>query len=93
VATMEQYQMEERSLIANRIKASIRRVQNLFVVMNVDRVSSDEKVVLLKRDLARHHKTKAFNACTTMGQIVYENLRLVVDKDFRASSQTFDGIR
>lgn len=93
VTTMQQYQMEERSLIANRIKASSRRVQNLFAVMNVDRISSDNKVALLKRDLARHHKTRVFDSCNTMGQVVYENLRLVIDKDFRASSETFKGIR
>ncbi len=90
VDTMKQYQMEERSLIANRIRASQRRVNNLFRVMLKDKISSEEKVVKLREELAYHHKTKVFDHCQNMGAIVYENLKLVLVKDFRQSTAIFD---
>ena len=90
VDTMKQYQMEERSLIANRIKASSRRVSALFSVMIKDRISSPEKVEKLKEELAYHHKTKVFDHCQSMGEIVYENLKLVLAKEFRQSTLIFD---
>lgn len=90
VDTMKQYQMEERSLIANRIKASKRRVGALFKVMLKDEISSEEKVIKLKDELGYHHKTKVFEKCNSMGEIVYENLKLVLDKEFRQSTSIFD---
>jgi hypothetical protein len=90
VATMKQYQMEERSLIATRIRASASRVKMLFQVMLKDQISTPDKVEKLKKDLGRHHKTQVFKHCDTMGSIVYENLKLVLDKDFRQSTLSFD---
>ena len=93
VPTMIQYQMEERSLIANRIKASIRRTSSLFEVMMEDQISTPEKVQQLKKELSRHHRTKVFDNCDTMGKLVAENLKLVLDKDFKQSTTTFDFTR
>ncbi|MEL7222512.1 MAG: hypothetical protein AAGJ93_14415 [Bacteroidota bacterium] len=90
VATMKQYQLEERSLMNHRIKASLRRVSALFDVMKKDRISSAEKVKKLKESLSYHHKTKAFEQCNSMGSIVFENLKLLMEKDFRQSSSIFD---
>jgi hypothetical protein len=89
VATMKQYQMEERSLINHRIKASLRRVTALFEVMKKDQISSPEKVKKLRESLAHHHKTKVFNHCNSMGSLVYENLKLLMEKDFRQSTSVF----
>ena len=93
VPTMVQYQMEERSLIANRIKASIRRTSNLFEVMVEDQISTPKKVDQLREELSRHHKTSVFDDCKSMGKLVYENLKLVLDKDFKQSTNTFDFTR
>lgn len=93
VPNMIQYQMEERSLIASRIKASIRRTSNLFKVMVKDQISTPKKVEQLKKELGYHHKTKAFSECQSMGSVVYENLKLVLDKDFKQSTTTFDFTR
>lgn len=90
VDTMKQYQLEERSLISNRIKASKRRVGNLFRVMLKDNISQTEKVAQLKDELAYHHKSDVFAHCQTMGGLVYENLKLVLNKDFRQSTAIFD---
>lgn len=90
VPTMVQYQMEERSLIANRIKASMRRTNNLFKVMVKDQISNPDKVAQLREELSYHHKTDVFDQCDSMGSLVYENLKLVLAKDFKQSTTTFD---
>jgi hypothetical protein len=90
VDTMKQYQMEERSLIANRIRADLSRVKALFQVMKTDQISTPEKVRQLREELGYHHKTKVFEQCNTMGAIVLENLKLVLHKDFKQSTTTFD---
>lgn len=83
--TVKQYQLEERSLIAGRVKASMNRLTKLFNVMNADVVSSEEKVRKLKAELGQHHKTNAFEDCRSMGEIVQTNIRLLLAKDFKQS--------
>lgn len=83
--TVTQYQLEERSLIAARVKTSPIRFRNLFQVMIKDRLSSDEKVEQLKEELSYHHKTTAFQHCDTMGAIVLANIKLLLAKDFKQS--------
>lgn len=83
--TVKQYQLEERSLIATRVKASETQVKALFDVMVKDELSTDEKVRQLKEELAYHHKNDAFRKCTNMGEIVLTNIRLLLQKDFKQS--------
>lgn len=83
--TVTQYQLEERSLIAARVKTSPIRFRSLFEVMIKDKLSSPEKVVQLKRELAYHHKTEAFKKCKSMGEIVLTNIELLLAKDFKQS--------
>jgi hypothetical protein len=90
VPTMVQYQMEERSLIAARIRSSKRRTTKLFEVMRKDQISTPQKVTKLKRALGRHHKTNTFDDCQSMGDIVLNNLMLVLNKDFKQSTLLFD---
>lgn len=80
--TVRQYQLEERSLIAYRIKSDPERVNELLDVMIKDQVSSDEKVNKLKEELAQHHNTDVFLNCTSMGEIVLTNIKLLLNKDF-----------
>ena len=83
--TVKQYQLEERSLIAARVKAQRRQVLSLFNILKEDIISKPEKVERLKKDLAHHHKNKDFLKCLTMGEIVLTNLRLLLKKDFKQS--------
>lgn len=85
IETVRQYQMEERSLVAARVKSSINRLRRLFDVMNKDIISTEDKVVKLRKDLGQHHKTKAFANCRSMGEIVETNIRLLLAKDFKQS--------
>ncbi len=82
---VKQYQLEERSLIATRVKSSLEQVEALFDVMVKDKLSTPEKVAQLKEELAYHHRTDAFERCTTMGEIVLANIRLLLQKDFKQS--------
>ncbi len=83
--TVKQYQLEERSLIAARIKAERSRFDNLFKVMASERLSTPAKVRQLADQLGYHHRTDRFKTCQTMGQIVLTNLDLLLHKGFKQS--------
>jgi hypothetical protein len=84
--TVSQYQLEERSLIATRIKAQRSQVLTLFRIFEKEHISKPEKVEQLRADLASHHRSNRFYDCQTMGEIVLMNLRLLIKKDFKQSS-------
>ncbi len=83
--TVRQYQLEERSLIAARVKSNQDRVNSLLKVMVEDELSTPEKVKKLKQELAYHHKNDIFQQCRTMGEIVLTNITLLLKKDFKQS--------
>jgi hypothetical protein len=83
--TVRQYQMEERSLIANRAKASEGRLNELLKIMVEDQISQPQKVDRLKYELAQHHKNDIFKKCKNMGEIVLTNIKLLLQKDFKQS--------
>ncbi len=82
-ATVEQYQLEERSLIAGRIKAGRQRVAELLRLMTIDELSDSERTHQLRSELAQHHNSKVFENCNNMGQILKAHLELLLEKDFR----------
>lgn len=82
---VKQYQMEERSLIAHRVKNSRDRLNELFRVMVQDKLSFPSKIEQLKRELIKHHKNEAFAKCQSMGEIVRTNFILLLQKDFKQS--------
>lgn len=82
---VKQYQLEERSLIANRIKASRERVDHLFRIMMKDKLSDPAKVDQLKEELSYHHRNDVFQKCKTMGEIVVTNIQLLLQKEFKQS--------
>ena len=84
--TVEQYQYEERSMIAARILTEQTRTLSLLEIMKRDRLSSPEKVRQLADELASHHDDPKFLKARSMGEMVQENIQLLLDKDFRQSS-------
>lgn len=80
--TVTQYQLEERSLIARRAKANIGRLNMLKKVIVADTISFPQKIEQLKDEMAYHHKNDAFNICSSMGEIVFKNIELVLQKEF-----------
>lgn len=83
--TVKQYQLEERSLIAARVKTSEKQFFELKAVMETDEISSAEKIKRLGEELAYHHKNDSFKKCVTMGQLVFNNIQLLLQKDFKQS--------
>lgn len=73
--SIEQYQAEERTLIAYRMAASRYRIMDLLNIMMQDRISSEEKTVQLRNELAELFQQKQFSRCKTMGEIVKQMLR------------------
>jgi hypothetical protein len=78
--TMRQYQEEERSLIAQRVRIARFRLHDLMKVMRNDEISPRDKVLQLAAELGEYHKTDAFDNCTTMGQILTEHMHIVLIK-------------
>lgn len=78
--TARQYRKEERALIANRFRMEKKRINHLLDAMSQDRLSSGEKIVQLRAELARYYNDKRFLECKTMGDIVRLSLNLVVEK-------------
>jgi len=68
--TFEQYQREERTLMAKRYHSAKERIGDLLDVIQEDTISTPEKVTQLSSDLAKYHKDKEFKNCKTMGEIV-----------------------
>ncbi|WP_421947576.1 hypothetical protein [Phaeodactylibacter xiamenensis] len=83
--TVKQYQLEERSLIAGRVKTSQKQFKALMDVMMKDEISTPEKTRELADGLAHHHKNKRFEDCRTMGEVVLNNIQLLLEKDFKQS--------
>lgn len=83
--SVRQYQLEERSMIAARVKAAQGRVEEILGIMGRDEISFGRKVDQLKRELAAHHHSDSFLECRTMGEIVLNNIRLLLQKDFKQS--------
>ena len=83
--TVRQYQLEERSLIAGRVKNSYGRFDELIRIMIRDEISTTEKVQRLRKELAEHHRNDTFLNCRTMGELVLTNIKLLLAKDFKQS--------
>jgi len=75
---MKQYQKEERSLIAMRLKASKVKTTQLLDAMSKDIISKKEYVQSLGKDLAAHYKEDKFLECKSMGEMVRMSLSMVL---------------
>lgn len=76
--SIEQYQAEERSLIAYRMAASRYRIMDLLNIMTKDKISNEEKQVQLRTELAEYINHKQLLRCKTMGDIVKQTMRYVL---------------
>jgi len=80
VETMRQYQKEERSLIAVRLKASYDQITELLNAMSKDSLSSEKNIENLRKDLADHYENDKFLKCNSMGELVKASLETVLTK-------------
>lgn len=77
--TVIQYQKEERSMIANRIRYTGKQLNDLINAMKATKLSKPEYVDLLRKDLARHYKDNSFLQCASMGELVAKSLANLED--------------
>lgn len=81
-ASVVQYQLEERALIAMRARTIRDRLGELLDCMREAWLSPEGKVRKLSAALDAHHNTKRFGACHSMGDLVATNINLVIEKAF-----------
>jgi hypothetical protein len=81
--SIEQYQAEERTMIAFRMASSRRRTMDLLNIMSKDNISKPEKIEQLKIELGEFFKTTLFKRATSMGQIVKIHLKQNLSKHFK----------
>ncbi len=76
--TLRQYQTEERALMARRARAERHRLRDLLDAMRHHELAPPEKVAQLRAELGRYHHTTAFDRCASMGDLVRQNLWLLL---------------
>ena len=76
--SFKQYQHEERTLMARRLKSARLRIKDLLQTMMKDSISTPEKIKQLREELAAHHKQDNFLQCKNMGEIVSLNLKTML---------------
>lgn len=79
--TIEQYQAEERTLMAYRFTASRYRVAELMQIMTRDEISTPEKQYQLKNELTEHFHSAEFLLCKTMGDLVNLTMKYSLKKN------------
>jgi hypothetical protein len=78
--TMQQYQEEERTLIARRYISEHQRIHLLLDCMKKNPSEPQDKMQLLARELGEYHQTTRFDSCTSMGDVVERNLEITLGK-------------
>lgn len=80
-----QYQKEERSLIATRLRSrsSGPAIKNLILSMMRDEIAPFNNVISLREDLARLYEEDSFLRCQNMGEILSVSLKLSIQRPIR----------
>jgi hypothetical protein len=76
-ASIDQYKIEERSIIAKRLISSGRRIKSLMNAMVSDQLAPQKNVDILKNQVYQLTLDRNFLACNTMGQIVQSGFDFV----------------
>jgi hypothetical protein len=78
--TVRQYQREERSNIANRLKVERARVDDLLDAMKQDTLSNARNITKLRRELSEFYEDADFLDCNNMGEMVEMSLEMLTRK-------------
>lgn len=73
--SIEQYQTEERTMMAFRVASSRFRLMDLMNIMGKDQICSNEKLESLKKELFEYFNNPAFLKCKSMGAVVKTQLK------------------
>ncbi len=76
--SIDQYKIEERSIMARRLKSYHDRIANLLDCMVVDTISTKDNIDSLKLKIYEYTLDVKFKRCKTMGQIIKNALAYVL---------------
>jgi len=79
--SITQYQTEERTMMAFRVASSRFRLMHLLNIMSKDLISTPEKLLQLKKELAKAFDAPIFLKCRSMGQLVKRQLKQTLQKN------------
>jgi hypothetical protein len=85
--SIEQYQTEERTLMAMRVASTRHRLMQLLNIMAKDAISTPEKITQLKNSLGDYFHNNSFYKCTSMGQVVKRQLKQTLQKNLKLIQQ------
>jgi hypothetical protein len=79
--SITQYQTEERTMMAFRVASSRFRLMHLLNIMSTDHISTADKLIQLREELASEFKAPVFLKCRSMGQLVKRQLKQTLQKN------------
>lgn len=80
--SIEQYQTEERTMMAFRVASTRFRLMELLNIMSKDQISTPEKLMQLKTELGQFFQHPVmFTKSTSMGQLVKRQLKQTLQKN------------
>ncbi|HEX7846591.1 MAG TPA: hypothetical protein VF476_12390, partial [Chitinophagaceae bacterium] len=79
--SIEQYQTEERTMMAFRLASSRYRVKQLLDIMTKDSISTPVKVQQLASELAAYHNNPSFLKSKSPGDLVKTNMKHMLRKN------------
>lgn len=68
--SVDQYKLEERSIVAKRIKSSGNRIKKLRAIVKTDDISLTDNINMLKNQIHNLTLDVEFKKCRTMGQVL-----------------------
>ncbi|MFS4456238.1 hypothetical protein [Maribacter sp. 2304DJ31-5] len=75
--SVDQYKLEERSIVAKRILSSGNRIKKLRAICKTDIISTDENIKMLREQIYELTMDANFRKCETMGAIMDNALNFV----------------
>ncbi len=79
--SIQQYQAEERTLMAFRVATTKFRLMELLNIMAKDDLSTRKKILQLRTELGDYFSNSAFYKCNSMGQVVKRQLKQTLQKN------------
>ena len=76
-SSVDQYKIEERSIVAKRIKSSGNRIKRLVSIAKTDDISLTENIEALRKEIYELTKDVNFKKCDTMGEVLSLGLDFV----------------
>ncbi len=76
-SSVDQYKIEERSIVAKRIKSSGNRIKRLVSIAKTDDISLMENIEALRMEIYDLTKDVNFKKCDTMGEVLSLGLDFV----------------